>query len=56
MLTYKITIYFKDGQFIRDIYGDFKTKKEARQWTEEAYRSINIDPNELLIEVINPLL
>lgn len=41
MHTYKITVY-KNNQYIRDIFADFETLKQAQKWTIQAYKSIGV--------------
>lgn len=50
MKTFKISVYL-NNQFIRDIWGDFKTKRAALLWTLETYKSIDVvlDPKEITI-------
>ena len=55
MKTFKISVYLK-GQFIRDIWSDFKSKKEALNWTINAYRDIGVILNPKEISIINPFI
>ena len=54
METLKISIYL-NGQFIRVIWGDFKSKNQALKWTLDIYKDIGIILNPKEIIIINPL-
>jgi len=42
MKTFKLKIYTPSGRFIRDIWGDFKSKRQAISWAISQHKDIGI--------------